>query len=78
MISARPIREEIERLLEVLKPVAQSLQCEKEFSFVSDILKRGNSTLRQRAVYARTGSFVSVVESLVQEFNESFFTPSSK
>lgn len=74
----RPIREEIKKLVEILGPVAQSLQCEKELAIVPDILKKGNSTMRQREIFTQTGSFIPVVESLVREFNESFLTPSSK
>lgn len=62
------IREGVEKLLEELKPVAVSLQCDRELGFVKDILKNGPGTARQRDVFAKTGSLVSVVESLIEEF----------
>src|SRR4030095_4392213 len=66
----RPLREEIVRLLENLKPVAETLNCAEELLQVNDILKSGSSASRQRAVYYKTHSFDAVVRSLIQEFKE--------
>lgn len=66
----RLIREEVSKLLEVLKPVAVSLQCEKELSDVAAILKSGPGAVRQRKVFSQTQSLVSVVESLIGELKE--------
>lgn len=61
------IREEIERLLADMTPVAETLGCSKELRDVKDILKRGNSSMRQREVFARTKSHIALVESLIEE-----------
>lgn len=66
----RVLREEIERVLEVLAPVAESLECAQELADVRDILKRGNSSMRQREVFAKTQSHVAVVEALIQELKD--------
>jgi glutamate---cysteine ligase / carboxylate-amine ligase len=66
----RPLREEIARLLETLKPVAESLNCAEELSAVNEILKGGSSAARQRAIYYETHSFDAVVRSLIQELKE--------
>jgi len=46
---------------------------EDELSVVSDVLEHGASYERQRAVYARTGDLISVVDALVTEFAEDRF-----
>ncbi|HSA58641.1 MAG TPA: glutamate--cysteine ligase [bacterium] len=61
------IREDIERLLANLAPVADSLNCAQELAGVRDILKAGNSTMRQREIFAKTKSLVAVVEWLIEE-----------
>jgi carboxylate-amine ligase len=66
----KPIREDLRELLEVLKPVASTLGCEKELSFVHAILERGSSATRQREVFKQSRLFKSVVKSLVKEFRE--------
>lgn len=71
----RLLRDDIGALLETLQPVAQSIQCEKELSYVGDILKTGPSSVRQRRVYAETRSFEAVVDSLIQELREGITPP---
>src|SRR6185436_3273568 len=47
----RMIRDEIVRLLDVLRPVANDLGCSNELEGVKEILLRGNSAMRQREVF---------------------------
>ncbi|MBI2335677.1 MAG: glutamate--cysteine ligase [Deltaproteobacteria bacterium] len=61
------IKEEIEKLLELLKPVSASLGCGKELASVSDILHVGSSSLRQRKVFQQTQSLPAVVSALISE-----------
>lgn len=65
-----PLRQEIEKLLDNLKPVAASLGCASEFQWVRDILRDGPSATRQRQVFHETGSLESVVESLIAELRQ--------
>ncbi len=69
-----PLRDELFELLAELEPVASRLGCEDELSVVSDVLEHGASYERQRAVYARTGDMISVVDALVAEFAEDRFS----
>ena len=66
-----PLSESIERLVEQVTPVAQRLGCANELAGVRTILKTGPSYRRQRQLYEETGSFKTVMESLVAEFRES-------
>lgn len=66
----RPLREEIEQLLETLAPVASSLECAEELSYIKQILRDGSSASRQRAVFAKTRSLQTVVESLINEMKD--------
>lgn len=66
----RLLKEEVIRLRQELIPIAQSLKCEKELSFVEDILKNGTSTVRQRRVFTEKQSLVAVVENLIEEFKQ--------
>ncbi len=50
-----------------LMPVARRLKCADELHGVLDILNRGPSYLRQRAIVADGGSLVDVVDSLIDE-----------
>ncbi len=65
-----PIKEEMLKLLEILKPVALTLKCEEELSWVQDILHQESGAVRQRRVYYQTHSLKSVVQSLIQELQE--------
>jgi carboxylate-amine ligase len=68
-----PLLDELFELLAQLEPVASRLGCQDELSVVSDVLEHGASYERQRAVYARTGDLISVVDALVTEFAEDRF-----
>lgn len=65
------LREQVAALLDTLKPVAQSLKCEKELGFVESILRNGPSSVRQRIVFSQTHSLQEVVRSLMKEFTTS-------
>ncbi len=64
----RLVTEDLDDLLEQLTPVSRRLGCEDELRSVSDIVTRGASYQRQRAVAERTGGdLVAVVDSVVRE-----------
>ena len=65
------LSDSIERLVEQVTPVAQRLGCANELAGVRTILKNGPSYRRQRQLYEETGSFRTVMESLIGEFCES-------
>ncbi len=66
------VTDDLTRLLERLAPVAERLGCAAELASVSDIVARGASYQRQRAVAERTdGDLVAVVDSVVRELRES-------
>ena len=71
----RLLAEDIERLMAELIPVAKNLRCEKEIMGVRDIVRRGQSYIRQRRVFKRTGSLKDVVDSLITELREDTPTP---
>ncbi len=64
------VREEIEKLLEILKPVSVALDCAEELAGVRDILQTGPSASRQRKIYNETKSLKAVVEALISELEE--------
>lgn len=66
----RPIREDIERLLEILKPVSVSLGCAQELSHVWEILQQGSSASRQRRIFSETNSLKAVTQSLITELKD--------
>lgn len=63
----RPITEEICSLMESLKPFAKELDCEEELSFIHQMIAGGSSADRQRRVFRKTNSLISVVDSIVEE-----------
>jgi carboxylate-amine ligase len=68
-----PLRDELYELLRELEPVASRLGCLEELSVAFEVLERGASYERQRAVYARTGDLLSVVDALITEFADDKF-----
>ena len=68
--STRPIRADIEQLLDHLQPTAEDLHCAGELAIVNDILTAGASYERQLAVVTGGGDLADVVQSLVREFAE--------
>ncbi len=68
----RLVTDDLVDLLERLAPVAERLGCAAELASVSDIVERGASYQRQRAVAERTdGDLVAVVDSVVRELRDS-------
>jgi carboxylate-amine ligase len=64
----RLVTEDLADLLDRLAPVARRLGCTAELASVGDVVDRGASYQRQRAVAERTGGdLVAVVESVVNE-----------
>jgi carboxylate-amine ligase len=68
--NTRLLRDDIELLLEEVAPLAARLGYEQHVETLRDVLARGNSSARQRAVYARRGSLEDVVRFNVREFCE--------
>ena len=68
-----PLRDEIYELVRELEPVAYRLGCADELAVTSEVLERGASYERQRAVRAGDGDLTAVVDALVTEFAEDRF-----
>jgi carboxylate-amine ligase len=68
-----PVRDELYELVRELEPVADRLGCGEELGVVSEVLDRGASYERQRAVMADGGGLTEVVDALVTEFAEDRF-----
>jgi carboxylate-amine ligase len=64
------LTEDIESLLETLASVAKRLGSHEEMMRVRDIMKVGPSFKRQKKIYAETGDFKKVMETLVKELRE--------
>ncbi len=68
----RLVTDDLFDLLTRLEPTAKVLGCETELAGVADIVSRGASYQRQRAVAERTGGdLVAVVDSVVRELTDS-------
>ena len=68
-----PLRDELYELFRMLQPVAERLGCASELQVVNEVLERGASYERQRAVMAARGRLTNVVDALVTEFAEDRF-----
>jgi YbdK family carboxylate-amine ligase len=69
--STMPLRRALEELTDELRPVAVRLGCVEELDRVPQIVQRGASYERQRAVRdANAGSLTAVVDSLLAEMRE--------
>ncbi len=68
-----PLRDELYELFRMLQPVAERLGCAGELQVVNEVLERGASYERQRAVMAAGGRLTNVVDALVTEFAEDRF-----
>jgi len=66
--ATRPLRADIERLIEELRPIAVSLNCVEELEGLRQPLEHGASYERQRALINRGGTLRDVVTQLVDEF----------
>ncbi|WP_101523620.1 glutamate--cysteine ligase [Nocardioides houyundeii] len=68
----RPVTDDLADLLERLEPVAKRLGCQAELRSVADIVSRGASYQRQRAVARESGGdLVAVVDAVVEELRAS-------
>ena len=63
----QPLTQSIAETVDELMPVARRLKCADELHGVLDILNRGPSYMRQRAIVADGGSLTDVVDSLTDE-----------
>ncbi|AFR09540.1 glutamate--cysteine ligase [Nocardiopsis alba] len=63
-----PIRDDLYELVRELTPVAARLGCAEDLDLISEILDKGASYERQRAVVAQGGSLQDVVDMLSAEF----------
>ncbi|MDT0304601.1 glutamate--cysteine ligase [Streptomonospora wellingtoniae] len=68
-----PLRDDLYELLRDLEPVAARLGCADDLDVVSEILDKGASYERQRAVIDQGGTLNDVVDSLVAEFRADVF-----
>jgi carboxylate-amine ligase len=65
------VTKDLEDLLPVLAPIAESLDCTAELDMLRDIIDRGASYQRQlRVAAANEGSLKAVVSALVRELRE--------
>ena len=71
--STVPVRDQLYELVRELAPVADRLGCGPELDMVSDVLDRGASYERQRAIVAKGGDLADVVDALAAEFAEDRF-----
>ncbi len=67
-----PIREEIEMWLDITKEYAKKLGYEEYIQTLREIMKRGTSSDRQRAVFNRTNSTKDVVLHNIKEFENQY------
>jgi carboxylate-amine ligase len=70
-----PLTEGIDRLIESLEPVAKRLGSHADLIRVREMMKTGPSYARQRRVFAETGDYKKVVESVVKELRDSVPAP---
>lgn len=63
----RALAEEIPDLLKSMQPLAEEIGCTNELNDIQDLLNRGNSSSRQRAVYEQTGDFKEVLRYLADQ-----------
>jgi glutamate---cysteine ligase / carboxylate-amine ligase len=71
--STAPLRDELYELAHELEPVAARLGCAAELGVVWDVLDRGASYERQRAIVEKGGDLDSVVDALATEFAQDRF-----
>ncbi|MFQ5752069.1 MAG: glutamate--cysteine ligase, partial [bacterium] len=66
----KSLSQEIEKLLELLSPVAKRLGSHDELMHVHDIIKIGPSFKRQRKIYEETHDYKKVMDVLIKELRE--------
>lgn len=70
-----PLRDDLYELVRELRPVAGRLGCAEDLDQISEVLDKGASYERQRAVIAEGGSLNDVVDLLVAEFRDGGLVP---
>ncbi|MEU0488099.1 glutamate--cysteine ligase [Nocardiopsis sp. NPDC006139] len=65
-----PIRDDLYELVRELRPVATRLGCAEDLDLISEILDKGASYERQRAVIAEGGTLDDVVDMLAAELDD--------
>ena len=74
--TTRPLRDVVADLADDLEPLARRLGCSDELRVVDEVLARGSSADRQRAVAAAAdGDLRAVVDSLLAEFRDDRIGP---
>ncbi|MBO3745196.1 glutamate--cysteine ligase [Streptosporangiaceae bacterium NEAU-GS5] len=73
-----PIRDVLYELQRELEPVAERLGCAEELSVIGDVLERGCSSERQRAILADGGTLEEVVDATITELAEDRFVTSRR
>jgi glutamate---cysteine ligase / carboxylate-amine ligase len=66
----KPIRQDIEEWLTKLAPYESAMNYQAHVKTLREILARGNSSERQRVVFAATGSLQEVVRHNIEEFEQ--------
>lgn len=66
--SSRPLADEVERLLSCAAEPCRRFGYDRQFALIRDILRRGPSYARQRALFAATNNVRAVARGLVDEF----------
>lgn len=73
------IKDAVKKLISEIEPVAVELGSYSELSKLNEIFTRGTSSQRQREVFKRTnGDWISIANSLLNEFEESWQLKSVK
>lgn len=64
----RRLSEDVSILLDNLLPVAKRLDSVNELMLIKEMIDRGNSAQRQRAIYRRRQDLNAVVDFVIEEF----------
>lgn len=68
------LEDDLEALIQKLEPVSREMGCADELQQVRDLLRNGNSSLRQRRAYAERRELRDVVRALARELRDDLFT----
>ncbi|MFW5420352.1 glutamate--cysteine ligase [Nocardiopsis sp. CNT-189] len=75
--STVPLRDDLYELVRELEPVAARLGCADDLDVVSEVLDKGASYERQRAIVRDGGTLDDVVDALIAEFREGIGGPAA-
>lgn len=64
------VKDELEKLVDELMPLAEELNCATELARVKEILERGAGYARQRALFQQSGSWLPAVDATCAEMDE--------